>query len=232
MKAIRVLRPYEDERGNQIVYAGRPVEKEVNVRFGGRHNRLVVAAGADIVHLGVQFVGDGGTVEILPTSSPRTGLRFGLRVGHDSTIRIGENVGSQGNTMVSAVEGADVVIGEDCMLSRQIEIRCDDSHPIYDVRTGRRHNVSESITIGDHVWIGKEATIMGGVDVGSGSVIGYRSVVTSSVPNNCIVVGVPARVVRTDIAWERPMVAGRRPDECRPRPGEKTERYWNLTHKD
>jgi len=229
MNTVRVLEPYRDDLGNEIVFDGDPIASGIDVRFGGRNNRLFVASNAKIVELGVEFGGDGSTVEILPTSRPRTGLRFGLRLGHDSQIRIGENVGSQGRTMVTAVEGTQVVIGDDCMLSNGIEIRSDDSHAIYSVRTGKRVNVSESIRIGDHVWIAKHATIMGGVTIGSGSVIGFRSVVTSDVPNNCVAVGAPARVVRRDIAWERPMVTSRLPDEVYPREGEKTERYWNLT---
>lgn len=229
MITLRALQPYKDDSGNEIVYDGVPVKGRVIVRFSGTNNRLVVAADAKIIELRAQFVGDGGSAEILPTSRPRTGLRFSLRVGHESHIRIGENVGSQGRTLISAVEGADVAIGNDCMLATGIEIRTDDSHPIYSVRSGKRVNTSESISIGDHVWLAKHAVVMGGVEIGSGSVVGFRSIVTGSIPNNCIAVGAPARVVKNDIVWERPMLARRRPGQTGPGPGEKSERYWKLT---
>jgi len=229
MIALRVLEPYKDDLGNEIIYDGDPLDQRIDIKFFGKNNRLVVAPNAKIVELEVEFGGNGSTAEIMPTSKPRTGLRFGLRLGQASRIHIGENVGSQGRTMVSAVEGTEVHIGDDCMLASGIEIRTDDSHPIYSVRTGKRVNSSRSISIGDHVWIAKHAVIMGGVQVGSGSVVGFRSIVTSNVPNNCVAVGAPARVVRRDIAWERPMVTARQPGDDVPGRGEKNERFWNLT---
>lgn len=229
MAQLKTLQSYVDDRGNEIVYAGEPLTTGVLIRFKGENNRLVVAANAKIVELTVQFFGDGSAVEIGPTSEPRTGLRLAMRLGHGSGVRIGENVGSQGRTMITAVEGADVTIGDDCMLAMGIEIRSDDAHPIFDVRTGERVNLSRSIAIGNHVWIAKYAAIMGGVRIGDGAVIGFRSIVTSDVPNNAVAAGAPARVVRRDIAWERPRVLTRRTDESWPPPGGKHEEFWNLT---
>lgn len=52
------------------------------------------------------------------------------------------------------------------------------------------------ITIEDNVWIGGGSIILAGVTVGKGSVIGAGSVVTKSIPANCVAVGNPCRVVR------------------------------------
>lgn len=58
-------------------------------------------------------------------------------------------------------------------------------------------DVVRPITIGDNVFIGYEAVIMPGVTVGNNVIIGARAVVTKDVPNNCVVVGVPARVIKS-----------------------------------
>lgn len=52
------------------------------------------------------------------------------------------------------------------------------------------------IKIGDRVWIGTGAIILDGVTIGSGAVIGAGSVVTKDIPENAIVAGVPAKVIR------------------------------------
>ncbi len=52
------------------------------------------------------------------------------------------------------------------------------------------------ITIDDHVWICSGAVILGGVHIGKNSIVAAGSVVTKDVPDNVIVAGVPARVVR------------------------------------
>ena len=75
------------------------------------------------------------------------------------------------------------------------------------VRMGARCTIAHAITIGapdaevgapvlgDRVWIGAGAVITGPVQVGSGAVIGANSLVSSNVPENAVVVGVPARVL-------------------------------------
>jgi len=232
MDTVKQLGEYASENGNEISYQGKGTNVPVTVRFRGSGNRLVVASDAKIVELVVDFFGDNGTVVIGPTTKPRTGLRFAIRVGHESSVTIGKDVGSQTRTYIVASEGASVSLGEDCMLASSIEIRTDDSHPIYDVRTERRINNARSISIGDHVWIGKYAAILGGVSIGSGSVVGFRSIVTKSVPNNSIAAGSPARVLRKNIAWERPKLNARKPGQSLVLPGEKSARFWNETECD
>ncbi|MFJ2089587.1 acyltransferase [Streptomyces sp. NPDC087901] len=232
MLQVRKLERYKDDQGNEIVYDGEIRAEKIDIRFKGSNNKLVISPKADIQDLLVTFSGDNGQIDIEQTTKKRAGLRFELRCGHESRIRIGENVGCAGRTFISAVEGVSVSIGADVMFAKNIEVRGDDTHPIFDVRTEKRVNPSQSIVVGEHVWIAKHAVVMGGVTIGNGSVIGFRSVVTKSIPNNCTAVGSPARVVRRNIAWERPEVVPRRPNELYPRKGEKSTQYWNLTDDD
>ena len=53
------------------------------------------------------------------------------------------------------------------------------------------------VTIGRNVWIGANATILAGVTIGDDAVVAAASVVTKDVPAQAIVVGSPARVVRS-----------------------------------
>lgn len=55
---------------------------------------------------------------------------------------------------------------------------------------------SAEVTIRAGAWIGANVTILPGVDVGHGSVVGAGALVTQDVPANCLVTGVPAKVVR------------------------------------
>lgn len=52
------------------------------------------------------------------------------------------------------------------------------------------------IKIGNNVWIGDKVTILGGVTIGDNVIIGANSVITHDVPENCVVCGVPGRIVR------------------------------------
>lgn len=52
------------------------------------------------------------------------------------------------------------------------------------------------ITVEDNVWIGGGSIILAGITIGTGSVIGAGSIVTKSIPANCVAVGNPCRVIR------------------------------------
>ena len=52
------------------------------------------------------------------------------------------------------------------------------------------------MTIGDRVWVGGSVTILGGVTIGSDTIIGAGSVVTHDIPSGVIAVGNPCRVLR------------------------------------
>lgn len=91
-----------------------------------------------------------------------------------------------------------IKIGKDTAIGCNVEILDSDFHSI--VRED--FEKSKPIVIGSHVWIGSRAIILKGVTIGSGSIVACGAVVTRNVPENTLVAGVPAKVVKTDIHWE------------------------------
>ena len=58
---------------------------------------------------------------------------------------------------------------------------------------------SKSITIGNDVWIGRRSMFMPGVSVGNHSIVAAGTVVTKSFPQNSVIGGVPARLIKTRV---------------------------------
>lgn len=111
-------------------------------------------------------------------------------------IKIGENVGISGST-INATKcitiGNNVLIGSGCIITDT------DSHPInWQDRVNNENNNTKSlpIVIEDNVFIGARSIILKGVTIGKNSVIGAGSVVTKSIPANCIAGGNPAKVIK------------------------------------
>lgn len=228
MTRVRTVTEYADERGNRIEYEGHYEGPNFQVKFTGASNTLVIHPAARLDRLFLDFDCDNGRVEIGATRGVPP-IRANIRVGQDSTVMIGDNVSMTSVCAMSATEGTTIRIGNDVMFASENEVRADDGHPIFDVRTEKRVNTSKSITIGSHVWIGRRATILGGTKIGDGSVIAYGAILKRRIPNNCIAAGVPAKVVKRDIAWERPHLSLIRPFYKPDATTIDKSPYWNLT---
>jgi len=164
--------------------------------------------------------GDNNLIEIGEGCVPRGfGVTFGsdcnLKVGKNGNlaaleifglnglkVQIGDNANFTYHTRVMSHEGKSISIGNNCLFASGVLITASDMHSVIDVSTGCRINGPEDITIADHVWLGLDAWILKGSSIGQDSVIGARSVVSSEIPEQCVAVGVPARVVRTGVTWD------------------------------
>lgn len=60
----------------------------------------------------------------------------------------------------------------------------------------RKLTTKGEVIIGNNVWIGDKAAVLSGVHVGNNVIIAANAVVTKDVPDNCIVAGVPARIIK------------------------------------
>ena len=94
-----------------------------------------------------------------------------------------------------------IVIKEHVLLGKKVTIT-DNSHGEIDYATmqinpSMRPLVSKgAVLIGSRVWIGDKATILPGVTIGEGAIIGANSVVTKDIPAYSVAAGVPAVVVK------------------------------------
>lgn len=122
-------------------------------------------------------------------------------IGNNCSISIGENTTIGHNSYLSAKENdIHLSIGENCMFSRNIKIMTSDGHPVFS--NNDRINPAQNITIESEVWLADNVTILKGVTIGSGSIVGINSTLTKSVEKNTISVGNPAKTIKKNITWK------------------------------
>ncbi|MBN2099216.1 MAG: acyltransferase [Dehalococcoidia bacterium] len=95
-----------------------------------------------------------------------------------------------------------IKIGEQCLVARGVTIMDSDLHRIGSTSGKSPEMDIMEVVIGNHCWIGQNATILKGVKVGDGAIVAANSVVTDDVPEHALVAGVPARVIREGVIWE------------------------------
>lgn len=121
--------------------------------------------------------------------------------GKEATCSIGE--GTEIEEAQFFITDGNVLIGRDCLFSHQVTLRNHDTHHIFDKNTGKRVNYAGNIKIGNHVWIGHGVTLLGSAAVGDNSVIGTMAVTSGTFPEEVVIAGNPAKVIREHICWSK-----------------------------
>lgn len=106
-------------------------------------------------------------------------------------MRIGKNFNRQSGTRMDPSHCWLISIGDDVTLANKVQILAhDDTTRVYTGygRIGR-------VIIGDRVFVGANSTILMNTKIGNDVIIGAGSLVANDIPDNCIVAGVPAKVI-------------------------------------
>jgi len=98
---------------------------------------------------------------------------FNLTILDIRPVHIGNNVMIGPNTMITTV-----------------------GHPLSPAKRREHIAIADPVNIGDDVWIGGNATILPGVTIGNNVVVAAGAVVNRDVPDNCVVGGVPAKIIK------------------------------------
>lgn len=120
-------------------------------------------------------------------------MQPGFNCDYGKNIYVGEDFLTNYN--VTILDCAPVHIGDYCLIGPNSLISAV-GHPMSPEGRRKKMAVSSPVTIGDNVWIGANCTILPGVTIGNNVIVAAGAVVTKAVPDNCVVAGVPAKVIQ------------------------------------
>jgi len=134
------------------------------------------------------IIGDSCDIEdgvLFKITQPFSGLNF---------IQLGNNVFVGADCQFNS--STQIIIGNDCLIASNTTFVDAGHENVLGTLINTQPCTFERIVLGDDVWIGTHCSILKGVSIGTGSIIGAGSVVNKSIPENQIWAGVPARFIR------------------------------------
>lgn len=177
-----------------VVFSGRWVKLQFGYQFKAGKS-LILEDGVHINALsknGIR-VGDHVTIAkyaILSCTGVIANKGIGIIIGNNSAVGAQSFLGGQGG----------IEIGNNVIMGPQVKIFSENhNYNQPDVLIRKQGESRMGVTIGDNCWIGASVTILDGVSIARGCVIAAGSVVTRSMPENSIVAGIPAKVIKSRI---------------------------------
>ncbi|MBQ8228931.1 MAG: hypothetical protein IJZ88_07960 [Clostridia bacterium] len=175
-----MLKVTESEQLNNVhdnkVLGKMPVMNNSSITFNGENNILFCEDNVTLVNCNIVFNGNNSVIYLC---SSRHAYKLNVTTNHNSSFYVGRNNYFNGVLNAILSEQKHIFIGDDCLFSFGIWLRVADPHLVYDVAEKKRRNLSKSIFLGDHIWIGQSALILKGTHIHSGSIIGALSVVAN-----------------------------------------------------
>lgn len=198
-------------KNNRIFIREKGITKEVqkilpniHISIEGDNNIIDIGDIKQLHNCNIQIKGDHNKVQICD-SKYRISLNICMEyMDNYRELIIGKNL-LAGNTRITLMGNKrKVSIGEDCMFSSDINIWTTDGHPIYDLNTGNLINEDKDISIGNHVWLARNVSIHKGAVIPDNCVVGAHAIVTKEFSEpNCLIAGIPAKILKKNIRWER-----------------------------
>ena len=190
----KFLKPKIKVKGdnNDISISKSAYLRKVRIRIFGNNNKIVIADGVYLHNT---------KIDIGFSDSPI----------NNALVTIGQKTTVNGLYICLGESDSEVSIGENCMISFDVEMSCTDTHSITDL-DGKLLNKGHFIRLGSRVWACKKSVFLKDTEVKDDCVVAQNSVVTKCFDQtNCVIAGYPAKVVKEGILWsqKRPEIASR-----------------------
>lgn len=124
---------------------------------------------------------------------------YGGNIEIFSTGELTVKRGPWANTNLCIICQDHILLDEWAMIGRDVTIRDNNGGHVIGIYGYKN---AMPIKIGKHVWLTSGVTVMSGVKIGDGTIIGANSTVISSLPANCIASGFPAKITQENILWK------------------------------
>jgi maltose O-acetyltransferase len=131
--------------------------------------------------------------QLFGSTGENIGIEPNFRCDYGYNIHVGENF--YANFDCTILDVCKVNIGDNCMLAPGVHIYTA-THPLDPQERISGMEYGKPVKIGDNVWVGGGSIINPGITIGNNAVVASGAVVTKDVPDNVVVGGNPAKVIK------------------------------------
>lgn len=203
--------------GGQIIFSGYNARVVIgkNFKFKGtievrNNSKFIIGDNVTIENANPWLVANDAVCVVgADCRFKKTGL---VNVLDNAELYIGEESTFENNYHMSIQEETTCRFGKDCMASNDLIVRTNDGHTIFDnekkvnVNTVSEIRSKRHIILGNHVWVGQRCALLYNTEIGDNTIVGLGSVVKGKFDSNCMVAGVPAKVIKHNVSWSRKKV--------------------------
>lgn len=185
----------------------------ISIIVEGNNNKIVIGDETKFRGLNniIHCIGDNISIYIGKNVSAKN---IEIEAFSNSVLSIGERTTIAENNLFYMHPYSKIVLGSNCKTSFNVLFQTGDGHSIFSVITGKNINSSKKnlegngflaeIILGEHVWVCRDSQVLSSykkTEIREGSIVGMRSFVKGTFPNNCIIAGVPGKVVKENVSW-------------------------------
>ncbi|WP_145325364.1 sugar O-acetyltransferase [Paenibacillus xylanexedens] len=131
--------------------------------------------------------------KLLGSTGENLGMEPNIRFDYGYNIHVGDHFYT--NFDCTILDVCEVVIGNNCLFGPGVHVYTA-THPLDPTERNKGPEFGKPVKIGNNVWVGGRAIINPGVTIGNNVVVASGAVVTKDVPDNVVVGGNPARVIK------------------------------------
>ncbi len=179
--------------GNSNVTIKKSAQVIINGRLRLGHSKKQAQISAQKVNI---YFADNSKITIEDGVSVGQGVN--LIAKNSAQIIIGANTYFTSDSHIEAVNL--IRIGKDCAISWGVTIIDSDHHSI--LLNDKMTSPNATVEIGDHVWIGCNVTILKNSKIGNNCIVAAGSIVKGQFPDNCLIGGSPASIIKPNANWK------------------------------
>lgn len=184
---------------NNIIenFGGQKVNSRIQI--AGNGNKVVIEKGSLLLNSLIKISGNNNMV-ILKANCYVSGAELWVE-NNNCELSIGERTFVGHHSHLACTEdGSKLQVGGDGMISSYVQVRTGDSHSIVDME-GNRTNKAQSVSIGNHCWLGEGSKVLKGVTLEGDDIVSTGAIVTKSFGRNLLLGGVPAKIIKEGVNW-------------------------------